>query len=102
MDDVESTFLADLNAAAVKTETSPLHSEPSSHQNVPVRRCDTCGRACGCGDDLSFHSNRVGPLNERIRGQGTAPIRENGNGDRRPVTARHSTSQRVESCWTGM
>lgn len=99
-DDDDATFLAGINAAAAETEKLLLHSEAGSGDDVSARRCDACGRACGCGGDPMAMSDIVVPVEENVRGQETSSPDRYGNGHL--ISKTIFTSQRAELSWTGM
>lgn len=100
MGDDHATFLADINAAAASTEKLPLQSEAEPGEDVSARRCDSCGRACGCGGDPMVISNTVVPVEDNFRGRKTSPPNANSNGYL--IAKTNCTSQRAELSWTGM
>ena len=101
MEDDNATFLADINAAAgPETEELPLHSEAGHAEDVSIRRCNACGRACGCGGDPMAISDIVLPMEEEVQRQETSFPNSNSNGHL--TSKRKSTSQRTELSWTGM
>ena len=110
MDDIDATFLTNINAA----ERSPLNSEGSAESDVSAaRRCNACGRACACGDHrLDISSNEMAPAAaERSRGSRaiTRTTQIDSNGVLLiPRTTTTSISRQIpikqctESNWTGM
>ncbi len=98
MEDDETTVLAGINAAApAKTERPPLHFAAAPEEDISARRCDACGRACGCDGAAS---NGVMPVEKATRGHEAAST--NGNSNRYQIANGILTSQRAESSWTGM
>ncbi len=97
MEDDETTILAGINAAAAKTERPPLHFAAAPEEDISARRCDACGRACGCHGAAS---NGVMPMEETTQGHEAASA--NGNSNRHQKVNRNLTCQRAESSWTGM
>ena len=100
-DDNNATFLAGINAAAAETEKLPLHSEAGPGDDFSARRCDACGRACGCGGDPMAMSDVVVPVEENVRGRETSFF-PNSNSIGHLIAKRISTSQCAELSWTGM
>lgn len=91
MEDYEPTLLAGINAAVAETGRG---------KDGLARRCDACGRACGCNGDSLATSNSVAPVEERTRGQEGASTDINGGGYL--MSKKSSISQRAETGWTGM
>lgn len=100
MEDDDTAFLAGISAAADVMEEPPLHSETGSEEDVSARRCNACGRACGCGGDPMALSNIVVPVEGNIPGREASPPNANCNG--RLIATRNCTSERAEMSWTGM
>ena len=100
MDDVDATFLSDINAAAAETGELPLPSNASSEEGALAHRCNACGRACGCGGNLPTQSNSLVPLDSGDREQEAASA--NGNISGHLISKRSPASLRPESSWTGM
>ena len=96
----DAIFLAGINAAATETERLPPHSGPRPEDDVLSNRCNTCGRACWCGEAPLATSNSVISVEETIQGREAAST--TGNIDARLTAKRYSTDQRAESIWTGM
>ena len=92
MDDLDATFLSGIAAAAAETESSPLHTTASPDQDNRTPRCDTCGRACGCGKG-------VVSLGGTFQRREAVPVHGSSSSSHLLVAER---SRRTESSWTGM
>lgn len=109
-----ATFLAGINAAAAaNSETErllPLQLDPEPEAFFSTRRCNACGRACGCnGHSLPPLSNNVlppppPPPKERTREEQNddSPTDSNNINARRPLAKRKPKNWRAEASWTGM
>lgn len=100
MEDDDASFLFGINAAAAEAEYLRPKTEAGPEEDVSARRCDACGRVCGCGTDPLAMRTSVAPVEESIRAQEAASTNSNSNGHL--LARRNFTSQRTELSWTGM
>ncbi len=84
MDDVDATFLSDINAAAAATGELPLSANLSPEEDALAHRCNACGRALDSGD----REQEAASANSNISGH--------------LISKRNPASLRPESSWTGM
>ncbi|CAD6570831.1 MAG: hypothetical protein ASARMPREDX12_003953 [Alectoria sarmentosa] len=99
-EDNEARFLVGVISAAAEMEELPLQSESAPGNAISSGRCDACGRACRCGGGPLAKSSSLAPMEDMVGREQVASANGGWNGP--PIVKRNSTSQCVESSWTGM